>query len=314
MSLSFKRVIGIAAVMLVAGCGSAGSDVTASRSDTTPTTEVAASTSPTTTTETPTTSAPATPTDSSTTTTTTTEVTTMTSPTPVGWQDIASTPDQAFPPCCASNWSGAPSPPLPATGEIPDGVFFANRVELSLGEPATLVASVSRFEQCALLPAGSCEPLPEGYEYQPDELGIGGDPRTLTIPLDGNVKVVVVGWNTDAVIRQATGTELAALLVELDAAYQEVIAAPLAAGADADAVIAGLLANPARGFGPPPVDMYGTLMYTFDSAPPLLFQGPIEYSDTGERVAIDPKTVVYLTAIEFDHGLMTLYFYAGYYP
>jgi hypothetical protein len=199
-------------------------------------------------------------------------------------------------------------------GEIPDGIFSAQRVEFSPGEPSTIVVDVHRFEQCALLPEGSCEPLPEGYEYQSDELGVAGEPRTLTIPLDGNVGVAVAGWDTYAVLREGTGTELAALLIELNAAYQEVIAAPLAAGVDADAIIDGLLASPARGFGPPPVDMYGALMYTFDGAPPLLVQVPFEYLESGERLARDPTTVVYLTAIEFEHGLMTLYFYAGYYP
>lgn len=305
----FMRGMWIAAVVSLSACGSAGG-VTATRSQTTtavtatvPIDSTTPSTNPTTT-EPATTEAP----------TTTAAATTTTAPVPAGWQDIASMPDQAFPPCCASNWIGVPSPPLPDVGDIPDGIYNASRIVLS-PDQATLTIEIRRYEACAARPDVGCEPLPDGYEYQPDELGIDPDVvRAMTIPLDGNVAVALAGWMADPVLRRATGTELSALLVELSSAYQEVLAAPLVAGADADAIVDGLLAAPARGFGPPPVEMYGTLLYTFEDAPPLLFQGAFEYTESGDRLPLDPTSVVVLTAIQFAQGVTTLYFYAGYYP
>ncbi|HEY7628111.1 MAG TPA: hypothetical protein VH761_13635 [Ilumatobacteraceae bacterium] len=306
-----RRGVFLAALLLLAACGSEPG-VTATRRNTATTPDATESTTATTT---PTTEPVTTdPVTTSLPPVTTEEATTTTLPAPVGWHDIATMPDEAFPPCCASNWIGVPSPALPDVGEIPDGIYNASRIALS-PDQATLTIEIRRYEACAARPDVGCEPLPDGYEYQPDELGIDPDVvRAMTIPLDNNVAVALAGWNADPVLRQATGTELSALFVALSSAYQEVIAAPLVAGADADAIIDSLLAAPARGFGPPPVEMYGALLYTYDNAPPLLFQGAFEYTDSGERLPLDPTSVVVLTAIQFAQGVTTLYFYAGYYP
>ncbi len=172
---------------------------------------------------------------------------------------------------------------------------------------------VQRFEACGLLPADACEPPPEGQTFLEGQLGISSEPvRRLTITLDDSVRIGLVGWDTDLVKRQGNGADLVSLLVELDRAYNEVLAAPLLAGGDAAAIIADLQQHPAQGFGPS-VASYGALLFSYDGAPPVLMQGPFDYTDTG-RKPIDASSVVSLTAVQFDHGAVSLFFYAGYYP
>lgn len=316
MKLGPWKVAAGASIVALAGCGSAGdAGVTAGRSAATTSTSVTATTptvAPTTSAVAPTTSTVA----STTSTTSTTEVSTTTvNPVNAGWSAVESLPGESFPPCCGSNWSGSPSPVLPDSGEIPDGIYHASRVQWSADDPATLVIDVRRFEQCAVLPEGGCEPLPDGYEYQPDELGLSDESvRRLTITLDATVRVAVTGWSSDAVLSEASGTDLVGLRVALDAAYAEAIAAPFLAGGEPDAIVAGLQESPAYGFGPPSVpDFYGALVYSYDAAPPLLFQYAFEYTDV-ELAPIDPSAMLFLTSIEIDQGVMSLYFYAGYYP
>jgi hypothetical protein len=225
-------------------------------------------------------------------------------------------PTEAFPPCCASTWQGTPSPPLSADPDpVADGIYHAARVEWSPENPSTFVIALRRFEACGLLPVGSCEQPPEGEPYLEGQLGIAGDPtRQMTITLDDTVKVGVGGWDTELVKRQANGSDLVALMVELDRAYNEVLAAPLLAGGDPDAIVAGLVESPAEGFGPNSGNYYNTLLYSYDGAPPLLFEPPFEYTDSGSQVPRDGTSVLYMTAIQFDQGAVSLFFYGGYYP
>lgn len=172
-----------------------------------------------------------------------------------------------------------------------------------------------RYDPCGVLSAKSCEQPPDGQTFLEGQLGIAADPpRRTTIVLDDSVRVGLMGWDTELVTKQADGTHLVSLLVEFDRAYNEVLAAPLLAGGDANQIIDGLLEHPARGFGPPPVDYFRTLNYTYDGAPPLLLQGPFTYTDGGEQVPSDVTSIVRLNAIQFDRGIVSLYFYAGYYP
>lgn len=298
----WMRVVVVAAVVVAAaGCGSQSSGVTAHRSETTTSASSTTSASNTTTSiPTTTTSAPTT--------------TTSLAPIAAGWRDLPldAIPSEAFPPCCASNWNGSPSPVLPETGDLPDGIYNAARVGWD-PDTASLALDVRRYEACGLLPSTSCEPPPDGYQFQPGEMGVDGTvSRRLIVALDDNVRVVVVGWDNDAVPREASGADLAPVLVSLQHAYSDVIATPFNAGVDPDAIVNGLLATPAKGFGPPSVEMYGTLVFRSDGAPPLLFQYVVEYGD--DRVLIDPTSVVRLTALQLDHGVTTLYFFAGYYP
>ncbi|MGZ4764498.1 MAG: hypothetical protein ACXV6M_02445 [Ilumatobacteraceae bacterium] len=248
-------------------------------------------------------------------TTSTTGSSSTTEPIASGWTDFEAMPSEAFPPCCASTWEGTPSPPLPRKADpIPDGIYHATRVAWSATDPTTMVVDVQRFEACGLLPSGSCEPPPVGEPFLAGQLGISLKPvRRLTITLDDSVRVGLIGFDTDIVKRQATGAELVPLLVELDRAYNEVLAAPLLAGGDADSIIAGLQRTPAEGFGPSPRDSFGSLVFSYDGAPPVLMQGPFDYTGSG-RQPIDATSVVSLRAIQFDRGVVSLYFYAGYYP
>ncbi len=177
-----------------------------------------------------------------------------------------------------------------------------------------MVVDVQRFEACGLLPADACEPPPVGEPFLAGQLGISSDPvRRLTITLDDSVRIGLTGFDTDLVKRQATGADLVPLLAELDRAYKEAVAAPFLAGGDPDTIIAGLQQHPAQGFGPSPRDAYGALLFSYDGAPPVLMQGPFAYTDSG-RQPIDATSVISLTAIQFDHGAVSLFFYAGYYP
>ena len=207
---------------------------------------------------------------------------------------------QAIPP-----WTGDP-------GLTPDGIYHADTVEWSPAEPSRLVVDVRRYDPCGLLSANSCEQPPDGQTFLEGQLGIAADPpRRITIVLDESVRVGLMGWDADLVTKQASGTDLASLLIEFDRAYNEVLAAPLLAGGDPDQIIAGLQKTPAEGFGP---DDRGALRYTYDGAHPLLLQGPFIYTDGGEQVPTDVTSIVRLNAIQFDHGVVSLYFFAAYYP
>ncbi|MCU1362040.1 MAG: hypothetical protein JWN99_3329, partial [Ilumatobacteraceae bacterium] len=62
--------------------------------------------------------------------TTTIESTTTTTPPVVGWSPVDSLPALAYPPCCGSNWTGAPSPTIAADANTPlaPGMYYATRL------------------------------------------------------------------------------------------------------------------------------------------------------------------------------------------
>ena len=129
-------------------------------------------------------------------TTTTLAITTTTAPAPAGWAVIDSD-GAAGPlayPCCASNWYGAASPALPAPGAtLADGFYrieFAWPSEFS--QPVN--ATVRRFEQCSVLPAGSCEDN-GGVPYADDELGVDDAASfELSLVFDDQLHVVLGGF------------------------------------------------------------------------------------------------------------------------
>ena len=97
-------------------------------------------------------------------------------------------------PCCASNWYGAASPALPAPGAtLADGFYrieFAWPSEFS--QPVN--ATVRRFEQCSVLPAGSCEDN-GGVPYADDELGVDDAASfELSLVFDDQLHVVLGGF------------------------------------------------------------------------------------------------------------------------
>ena len=118
---------------------------------------------------------------------------------------------------------------------FPTASTHASRVAWSPTDPTKMVIDVRRFEACGLLPATHGEPPPQGQNFLEGQLGISAQPvRRLTITLDDSVRIGLIGFDTDLVKRQGNGADLVPLLVELDRAYNELLAAPLLAGGDAD--------------------------------------------------------------------------------
>lgn len=277
------------------------------------TTEAATSTLPPTTLPPTTTAAP----------TTTEAPTTTIAGIPSGWH-TADFPDLAFPPCCASNWYGQPSPAAPAdpNAPLPDGDY---RLIVSQPwdpeHPDELVVEVHRFEQCTVLPAGSCE---QQDSYEPDELGYEDAPiRTFTLPLDDTIEAGVVGWqNCTGLTAIGNGADLAALITDYQAAYQNEVWPRITGGEDPFAVIQDLAVNPANGFGPPddPEGMCNTgYEIVFDAgtgAPPLLLQGLVSWSsdfDNDAYLELAPMEELLPTMLQVQGGVLRPFFYAGFY-
>ncbi len=299
----------------LAGCGSDDGSVTAGTSataggssDPTVTTTVA----PTTTTVPATTAAPTT---APATTAAPTTAPTTTAAEAAGWTPVDPETIGAplASPCCASNWSAAPSPPLPdPSGSLADGVY-AISFDWPADPASPIAATVRRFEACAVLPAGSCD---ERETYDPEEAGI--DPSgsfALELRLDDSLTVVLGGYREEAGtwtgdVRRAPGSTFAELLGALDAAYRSEIGERLAAGIDHEQIVAELRATPSSGFTAPASEGVGALVWTHDDAPPLLFQA-LDYSADGA----EPRgsDVIGRIALLVDGDRLTLTTYAGFY-
>jgi hypothetical protein len=305
--------VGAAALLAVtAACGSASDDGRPTSADT-PTTQAPATQAPTT--EAPTTGGPTT--SAPTTEAAPTQPPTTTAP-PAGWTviDAATFPAPLAAPCCASNWYGVPSPPLPAAGQpLADGAYL---IGFDWPDDVTepIDAEVSRLESCNVLPRGGCEDN-GGGPYAAEEMGIDRTAvHELTITLDGSLRVVLGGFTglTDGAgnFAEATGADLAALVAAVDADYQTAILDPFAAGSTRDEIVNALRAEPAHGFGPPGVDLSGELVYTFDGAPPLLYQ-TLPGIDDDLAARWRGSDVIGRIALLVDDGTYTITTYAGFY-
>jgi hypothetical protein len=140
--------------------------------------------------------------------------------------------------------------------------------------------------------------------------------------LDDTVEVVVVGWNDAATgndpsfeIRKGTGTDLAALASEVEAAYADVFADRFSEGESPDAIIADVLANPTAGFSPSARAM-NSFVFTPERGPSLLFQDLAVVFPTvdDQRSAGRGTGVLAVRSIDIVDGRLTLYVYSGYYP
>jgi hypothetical protein len=303
-------------VVILGGCGRsepAGAPSTPAQTghaDVTATTESSADTTTVTATTLPTTAPPP---------TTSEQPTTTPPPVPAGWSpvDRASLSPKAFPPCCADTWHGEVSPALvPAGASLADGPY-AVTAKWPDDPTRPLELEVFRFEQCALLPEFSCESAAEGYG--PDELGVDASTsRSMTILLDGRVRVVVVGWkaatpgNDSFVVEQARGTDLATLAGQVDRAYAEVFADRFVAGEDPNTIVADVLATPTGGFTKAQ-DSLDSFVYTPDTGPPLLFQTVFPYDD-GQRQGGRGTDALKIGSIDVVDGQLTVYVYAAYIP
>lgn len=310
----------------LAACGSTNPGVTAREANAATSVEPQTSAStPAETSETVETSVPATdpvPTEPATTEPATTPPTqaptTTTAPgVPSGWIHVDTFPEQVFPPFEESNWIGVPSPAL--AEPLADGLYAAgigNRWNPQY--PDELYVIVWPLAPCAELPAGTC--VDTGVPYTPDEMGYTRNDNytTMILTLDDTIRVALIGYDCDAFSATASGPDLVALYNDFHNAYGATIEPALA---DEAGIAAQLNASPDNGFsgvggacGP---DGYSVVFHD-GGAPPLLLQTltaeDIDSNGNGVgRRPLAPNDLVQLKSVQVVAGVMTLYFYAGFY-
>lgn len=314
-----------AAVLAVLGlgltaCGSTGAGVTAREAN--EATSVASETSASVP-ETVDTAAPATdppPTEPATTepaTTPPTEAPTTTTTPGVraGWRHVPTFPQEVFPPFDETNWTGVPSPAI--TTPLADGIYAATVAKAwSADRPTALDIVLQQLVPCTELPVDTC--LDFGDPYGPNDMGLSADLFPMTISLDATIGVGLTGYDCESDDALGNGTDLATLLAHFDAAYSATIAPSLPNDLD---LAAQLNANPTNGFsgiggacGP---DGF-SVVYRDGDAPPLLLQ-TLSYpaidanGNSAGRLALTPTDIVRLDTVQVVGGVMTFYFYAGFY-
>ena len=236
------------------------------------------------------------------------------------WVETDAMPSLAYLPCCASNYFGEPSPEIPIDGAAPlsPGVYRAFREQPTEGgafDPGTIEVSLAPFEPCGT-PGVFCE-----EPFAADEVGVGAVARKEVMALTDDVRVVVGGfrcldaqsnWTTDH--QGGTGTLLAALQTEFEAAYAATVA-PLVGADTPFEDYATIFAQPVAGFGVP-CQFAGVLQWQGSAGPALLLQTLGRYDDAAGRVLVPASIsveILQLTAFELaDDGTQTLYFYAGF--
>lgn len=241
---------------------------------------------------------------------------TTTLPGPQGWTIISldGEPGPIGYPCCGSNYWGEPSPPLSGSAATLADGRYVTRLEWADDPTQPLVGTVHRLDQCLVLPEGACEP---NDPYAPDDLGV--DPSVslpIEIPLDGSIRVVLVGfngWEIPSAV-EGNGADLALLAAALDSDYREAVLTPLAAGVPKDEIVTGLWDSGDHHFGKPNYDwepVPSELVYTNLGAPSLLFQAAFGFDDTpADNRGVD---VMGRPGISVTDGKITLYIYAGWY-
>jgi hypothetical protein len=242
---------------------------------------------------------------------------------PAGWVIAAQSFDASlFPPFDEGNWTGVPSPALPAGPGQPlaDGIYAADvATPWTADNPGVLAITVQRLELCTTLPADVCADL--GSPFQPDDLGAdAAHPYPLTLSLDGSIGVGFTGFECEPIDETGNGADLAALFSAFDAAYATAIRPAVLRG-EAQEVIARLTKKPAAGFSGSDKTCGSTvasgLTFQAGNAPPVLLQSvDYEYDSSGEfnlHDPLTPTTAIHLDAIQVSNGIITAYFYAGFY-
>ncbi|MEZ5251559.1 MAG: hypothetical protein R2713_20815 [Ilumatobacteraceae bacterium] len=219
---------------------------------------------------------------------------------------------------CASNYIGEPSPEIPADAALPlaPGVYKAFRTQPADGvfDPATIEFELAPFVECST-PGVFCE-----EPYAPDEVGVGETARVIAMPLDDAVDVVVGGFGCSADgtyetdHQAATGSALATLQAEYEAAYAAEVAPLVAAGTPYDDY-QSIFADGRGGFSVP-CSSAGALEFRGSAGPAILMQVLGAYDDVVGEVVVPASISIetlYLTALEVGaDGHRTLYFYAGF--
>lgn len=268
----------------------------------------------------PTTTVPATSAPPTTAPATTTAAPTATSGAAGGtWEAVDDLPAWAFPPCCADYWKApGPSPELPTgTEPLADGVYYLRIADWSPSEPATVAMTIGRFELCAELGEGSCEP-----GWSPENVAATLDPSIdRSFALDGVFRVGIVGVEcvdgfTEGRQFTGDGNALASMWSALEGDYATWVRPALEAGVDSFALAEQLAADPASPFAaacPEQAAMQG-LVWTAPDGPALLFQilgtfGPLPEVNVIPR---SPAALLLPVALEIEDGTPTLYLYEGF--
>ena len=242
---------------------------------------------------------------------------------PAGWQPSDLPDSQVIAPKAEENWTGVPSPPLPASGEqLADGIYPADQVAWEPQDPESLGITVQRLDLCTDLPEDAC--INYGEPFQPTELGVNESTTLpLTVSLDDSVGVVMIGYECTSIVKKGNGADLSALYTAFDSAYTATIGSQLAAdGSNDQAIIEALTKAPANGFSGAsttcPENLDNGLVYKTGDAPPILMQtitGFVYNDATGDydRPPLTPLSATGLEVVEVEDGHMTLYIYAGFF-
>lgn len=244
------------------------------------------------------------------------ETTATTTPPPIAWTDVDAYPSGFEAGCCGANSAGPTSPALTeAPGPLADGTYSLEVVGWSPDDPTLLQISVRALMPCAD-GVKECSPSEDGT-YGPRDIGFSETSRQIELVLDDSVLVYLAGDDASgsledglsSILRSTNGNGLAALMTAIADAYDTAIAAPLSSGTPIDDIVADLQANPMHGFTSAAEQLTGQLYFTFDDAPPVLFQAvanqgaPLERSGTS---ALIPRTFT------LEDGTISLEFYAGF--
>ena len=305
--MRWRTMVVLGVLALVASCSSTQSGQSLVPATSAPPSSVTTSSESTTTTVAPSTEAP----------TTTIVAVTLPAVTP-GWTQLDRDTVDGFIafPCCASNWYGEPSPPLPQPGEaLPSNGSYAVSMTWGPDPAAPLQLELRRFEQCNVLPANSCEDV--GGTWDPTELGVDGSATLpLTVPLDDHVRIVLTGFagfadsSATVAMAEANGADLAELAVAVEAAHASVLMPKLASGMTPDQVVAAVSAAPEGGFVAGLDGSEYSLSFVHGAAPPLLFQAAFGFEDPSASRGTD---VLGIPSVQMIEGVLTVYVYAGFY-
>ncbi|MCU1392883.1 MAG: hypothetical protein JWM34_1311 [Ilumatobacteraceae bacterium] len=235
---------------------------------------------------------------------------------PGGWTSVDTFPNEVFPPFDESNWTGVPSPALPAAGQpLADGLYPVSpgATPWSASNPNVLDLSVEKLVPCTQLP-DQC--IDTGDPFEPTELGVDpNDPYDLSLPLTAALAVGLTGYDCQPSDKTGNGADLAALFTAFDTAYNRTVFPIVSSGGDA---IATLTAAPADGFSGESLDCSGGLLFKSGDAPTLLLQTAYNenFDADGNSLGIMPLTVtdeIHTDTLVVKDGKMTLYLYAGFF-
>lgn len=256
--------------------------------------------------------------------TTTTQPSTTAPSSAPGWERVTEQfPQLTFDSCCGTDWEGDPSPAVPTdpAQPLPAGIYNVQAVSgQGAGDTGdSLALEVRPYVRCNELADHHCfgaEPYPDTALGVPIEAA-----RTIDVQLDDSVRVAVSGFECvdDHLLDNrytASGTDLATLFAELDAAYETAVGAPLRQGVGRADIAADLSANRTGGFFDPGCPSYPKYAWAPPSGPGVLallgLDNPAELPVPVPSPSASAAWIRPTGLIVDAQGGYTLYFYAGF--